>query len=83
MTTLSGLVYVKHVLVGTDSEGPAYYLQTAHGDFVLDCEQRVQWEPDYHLEYYCRRMVEVSGNLHDDNRLHVEQIKALNVDQIP
>lgn len=65
--TFKGLVYVKHGRIGTRSEGPDYYLQTARGDFVLRYHQRNLWDPDYHLEFFDRRMVAVTGTL--DNKL--------------
>lgn len=66
-TTFKGLIYVKHGRIGSRSEGPDYYLQTAQGDFVLRYHQRNLWEPDYHLEFFSRRMAAVTGTL--DNKI--------------
>jgi hypothetical protein len=63
--TFKGLVYVKHGRIGTRSEGPDYYLQTALGEFVLRYQPRSLWEPDYPLEFFSRRMAEVTGTLSD------------------
>ncbi len=57
MDTFKGLLYVKFGRVGSRSEGPDYYLQTKKGDYDLLYQKRNLWEPDYHLEFYCRRMV--------------------------
>lgn len=57
-----GLVYVKHGRVGSKSEGPDYFLQTAEGDYLL-AKSGYPWELDYRLEFYQRRMVEVHGEL--------------------
>lgn len=65
--TLRGLVYVKHGSVGTRSEGPEYFLQTRDGDYRLIKESE-PWKPDYHLEFYHRRMVEVRGDVDDDSK---------------
>ena len=83
MTTLSGLLYVKHDFVGTRSEGPCYCLQTMHGDFGLKYAERSSWEVDYYLEYFAHRMVEVEGEVSPDRRVKVERIKELCVPHIP
>ncbi|MFN8495849.1 MAG: hypothetical protein U0350_50115 [Caldilineaceae bacterium] len=83
MTTLSGLLYVKHDNVGTRSEGPGYYLQTMHGDFGLQYAERHSWEVDYYLEYFDHRMVEVKGEVSPDRRVKVERINELCVQHIP
>lgn len=75
-TTFMGLIYVKHGRIGTRSEGPDYYLQTAQGDFVLRYHQRNLWDPDYHLEFFSRRMVAVTGTL-DDKILTVSAIEEI------
>jgi len=59
----SGLIYVKHGGVGSKSEGPVYYLQTGKGDLILRYQDRHPWEPDYKLEFFVRRMVEIEGKL--------------------
>lgn len=77
MDTFKGLVYVKHGRVGTRSEGPDYYLQTARrGELRLEYHPRHPWEADYQLEFYGRRMVEVTGELDASTKglLHVERI---------
>lgn len=58
---LKGLVYVKHGRVCTRSEGPDYYLQTKDVEYLLVLNERDLWEPDYELEYYCRRICLVTG----------------------
>lgn len=73
MAIFRGLIYVKHGRVGSRSEGPDYHLQTAEGDYLLRWEDRFPWQPDYHLEHFCRRMVEVRGALAD----HVLQVETL------
>ena len=63
--TFKGLVYVKIGRIGSRSEGPDYYLQTARGEFPLRYQQRNLWQPDYHLEFFNRRKVAVTGTLND------------------
>lgn len=63
--TFKGLVYVKIGRIGFKSEGPDYYLQTAQGEFPLHYQQRNLWQPDYHLEFFNRRMVAVTGTMND------------------
>ena len=83
MTTFKGLLYVKHGRLGSRSEGPDYYLQTKKEDFVLEYKERNPWEPDYHLEFYGRRMVEVSGKIIRDRIIKVERIKEICESLIP
>lgn len=84
MTAYKGLLYVKHGAVGTRSEGPIYLLQTHAGDLLLSYERdRDPWEPDYHLEFYLRRMIEVLGKEIGRGHILVEHIKELGVSQIP
>lgn len=84
MGTFKGLVYVKHGRVGTRSEGPDYYLQTAHRDLRLEYNPRYLWELDYQLEFYGRRMVEVSGELDESTHvLRVEHIAEILSAMIP
>ena len=66
MDTFKGLVYVKHGRVGSKSEGPDYYLQTWDREFLLKYADRNLWEPDYYLEFFCRKFVEVNGGLHQE-----------------
>ena len=71
-----GLIYVKHGAVGTRSEGPDYYLQTEKGDLRLQYQERNHWDPDYKLEFYARRMVEIEGKLdRDEHVLHVTHLR--------
>lgn len=63
--TFRGLVYVKIGRIGLRSEGPDYFLQTAKEEVPLRYERRNPWEPDYHLEFYGRRMVKVTGSFDD------------------
>ena len=63
METFKGLVYVKHGRVGSKSEGPDYYLQTWDKEFLLKYADRNLWEPDYYLEFFCRKFVEVNGKI--------------------
>ncbi|MFO0760286.1 MAG: hypothetical protein U0359_27640 [Byssovorax sp.] len=81
-TTFKGLVYVKHGRVGTRSEGPDYILQTARQELVLVYKDRHLWEPDYQLEFYSRRMVEVQGML-DGQTLKVESIQQILSPMLP
>ena len=74
MSTLKGLLYVKHHAVGSKSEGPAYVLQTQDGEYILLYEQRHPWEPDYHLEFFSGNIVEVAGELVDPEQLPEEDI---------
>jgi hypothetical protein len=80
--TFRGLVYVKHGRLGTRSEGPDYYLQTAKEDLVLMYGDRHLWEPDYRLELFGRRMVEVQGTV-DGRTLQVESIREILSPHLP
>jgi hypothetical protein len=80
--TFKGLVYVKIGRIGTRSEGPDYYLQTARGEFLLRYQERNLWQPDYHLEFFQRRMVEVSGTL-DDKLITVTAIAEILAPSLP
>jgi hypothetical protein len=66
METFKGLVYVKHGRIGSKSEGPDYYLQTWDKEFLLKYADRNLWEPDYYLEFFCRKLVEVNGILRQE-----------------
>lgn len=83
MVKLQGLVYVKHGRVGTRSEGPDYFLQTYKQDFLLRYQPRLPFQPDYHLEFYGRRMVEVEGTLIDPHTLQVSSIHEILASAIP
>lgn len=65
METFRGLVYVKIGRIGWKSEGPDYFLQTAKAEYPLKYEKRDPWMPDYHLEFFNRRMVKVTGSFED------------------
>lgn len=80
--TYQGLLYVKHGRVGTRSEGPDYFLQTARGDYLLRHGERNPWEPDYQLEFFSRRMVAVTGAL-DEHVLSVESIQEILAPRLP
>ena len=83
MLTLRGLVYVRHGRVGTRSEGPDYMLQTDHGDLALRYTERYLWQPDYKLEFYARRMVEVHGEMLGDSAVQVTDIQEILSPAIP
>jgi hypothetical protein len=82
-TTFSGLVYVTHGRVESKSEGPDYHLQTIHGDYLLRYEDRQLWEPDYHLEFFGRRMVKVAGKAVEAGVIQVQSIEEICVPLIP
>jgi len=65
METFRGLVYVKIGRIGSKSEGPDYFLQTTKAELPLKYEKRNLWMPDYHLEFFNRRMVKVTGSFED------------------
>lgn len=65
METFRGLIYVKIGRIGSRSEGPDYFLQTAKAELLLRYEKRNLWMPDYHLEFFNRRMVKVTGWFED------------------
>ena len=61
-TIFQGLIFIKHGRLGTRSEGPDYFLQTWKRDFLLVYdEKRHPWLPDYYLEFFNRKIVEVTG----------------------
>ena len=77
-----GLVFVKHDRIGTRSEGPEYYLQTKDSEFHLIYNRELLFRPDYYLEFFCRKMVEVTGTL-DENDIQVENISEVCEQLIP
>ncbi|HTX97402.1 MAG TPA: hypothetical protein VME67_22730 [Mycobacterium sp.] len=84
--TYRGLLYIKHGRLGTKSEGPDYWLQTADGEYLLRFHDRAAWEPDFELEFYNRRIVEVDGEQPgelDDRTISVTGLWALPVTYIP
>lgn len=83
MAKYRGLVYVKHGRVGSRSEGPDYYLQTFRMDYLLRYQDRLAWQPDYQLEFYGRRMVEVEGTLADRQTIKVASIHEILSPMIP
>lgn len=83
MATFQGLVYVKHGRIGTRSEGPDYFLQTARGEYLLRYQERHLWMPDYHLEFFCRAMVEVTGALEEKDSIKVESIREILAPYLP
>lgn len=83
MTNFRGLLYVKHGRVGTKSEGPDYYLQTWRGDFLVQGAERHLWQPDYRLEFFARRMVEIDGTLEDHATIRVARIAELQATTLP
>jgi len=78
-----GLVYVKHGRVGSRSEGPDYYLQTMQGDYLLHFQNRPPFQPDYHLEFHVRQMVEVSGVLQAPRLIEVQSISQILSSRLP
>lgn len=83
MSTFQGLLYVKHGAVGTKSEGPLYFLQTRTGDLLLEHGQRNAWEPDYHLEYFNRRIVQIDGTPIDEKTIEVTRVIPLSATTLP
>ncbi len=83
MKRFRGLLFIKHGRVGTKSEGPDYYIQTSGGDLLLRYEERDLWKPDYHLEFYNRRMVEIIGKINEEGGIDVESIQMIFVQLIP
>lgn len=84
MAIFKGIVYVKHGRIGTRSEGPDYYLQTRKMDYLLQFKPRQPFEPDYELEYFARKIVEIEGELGAGGMiLKVNGIKQLHEGGIP
>lgn len=83
MATFKGLVYVKHGRVGSRSEGPDYYLQTKEKDILLQYQERGLFLPDYYLEFFNRRMVEVEGERAGDGNIRVKNIHEISAAFIP
>lgn len=76
MINLRGLVYIRQSRVGTRSEGPDYFLQTAGGDYALQLNPRDPWNLDYELEFYNRKIVEVTGLEIKPGEIKVNTIKT-------
>jgi hypothetical protein len=68
MGLYKGLVFVKQGRIGTKSEGPDYFLQTKDHEYLLG-RKTVQelFKHDYFLEYYCRKWIEIEGELVQNN----------------
>lgn len=65
--TCRGLMFVKQGRIGTRSEGPDYYLQTKDHEYKLarKTEEHV-FRPDYYLEFFNRKWVEIDAELQQD-----------------
>lgn len=83
MATFKGLLYVKHGRLGLRGEGPDYYLQTSCGEYLLHAADRDLWKRDYLLEFYCRHMVEVQGDVADGVQIQVQEIQDICETVIP
>jgi hypothetical protein len=84
METYEGLVYIKHGRIGSKSEGPDYYLQTWNREYLLEYTDRGPWELDYYLDFFCRKFVEVTGELDKGrNTIRVTKVKEICVGHIP
>lgn len=84
MEIFKGLVYVKHGRIGSKSEGPDYYLQTWDTEYILKYADRNLWKPDYYLEFFCRKLVEVNGELQKETieGRTISVIKVTSINQI-
>ena len=82
MKKYAGLIFVKHGRIGSKSEGPDYFLQTNQAEYPLQLNKRQLWKPDYELEFYCRRMVEIEGEF-VDKILNVKSIKLILDQNLP
>lgn len=83
MAKFRGLVFVKHGRVGSRSEGPDYYLQAYGADYLLKYQARQLWQPDYQLEFFGRKMVEIEGKLVDRHTIQVASITEILSPMIP
>ncbi|WP_440948671.1 hypothetical protein ACSAZL_10810 [Methanosarcina sp. T3] len=84
METFKGLVYVKYGRVGSKSEGPDYYLQTRDKEYLLKYAERYLWELDYYLEFFCRKFVEVTGELDmGTTTIKIKSVREICVGLIP
>jgi hypothetical protein len=84
METFDGLVYIKNGRIGSKSEGPDYYLQTWDREYLLKYGDKGPWELDYYLEFFCRKFVEVTGELAEEkNMVKVITAKEICVEHIP
>jgi hypothetical protein len=84
MEIFKGLVYVKHGRIGSKSEGPDYYLQTFDKEYLLKYADHNLWEPDYYLEFFCRKFVEVNGGLSPETTegRNISVIKVTSIKEI-
>ncbi len=84
METFRGLVYIKQGRIGYKIEGPDYYLQTFNREYFLKYEDREPWKLDKYLESFCRKFVEVTGELDSENNvINVKDIQEIDVKYIP
>jgi len=84
METFDELVYIKNGLIGSKIEGPDYYLQTWDREYLLKYGDRGPWELDYYLEFFCRKFVEVTGELDEEkNMVKVITVKEICIEHIP
>jgi hypothetical protein len=84
MEIFKGLVYIKHGRIGSKSEGPDYYLQSWDMEYMLKYADRNLWNPDYYLEFFCRKLVEVNGEIHKETiegRI-ISVIKVISINEI-
>lgn len=84
METFRGLIYIKQGRIGYKIEGPDYYLQTFNKEYFLKYENREPWKLDKYLESFCRKFVEVTGELDSENNvINVKDIQEIDVKFIP
>jgi hypothetical protein len=62
MKTWRGLLYVKFGHIGTKSEGPDCFLQTAKQELSSQLNERHPWEADCHLEFDDRQSAAIIGD---------------------
>jgi|WetSurMetagenome_2_1015567.scaffolds.fasta_scaffold42568_4 hypothetical protein len=95
MKIYRGFVFSKHILVGTRSEGEAFYLQTYKKDYHIISSDKPPFIHDKLLSQYIGKIVEIEGELVVKNNnelkdafpslevIYVHKIKDINGGVIP
>lgn len=76
MAQFDGYLFSKLALIGTRSEGPAYFLQQwDYGEFLVE-KRSYPWKPDPQLHPFLNKKVTITGEIGEEG-IHYYKIKDL------
>lgn len=82
MGTYKGLIYMKHLALGSRNEGPDYWLQTIDRDYQLHKTSQLP-QPDLRFDPLIGHIVEIAGNTYDGGLIEVDSVRDLHASHIP